>query len=649
MIENNSLPANKTQNTFSFEELYASLDCCIDCIIEKLKKGNICAFVGAGFSQNANKGYPDWSTLLIDAYKELSELEKDDDNEKLKKIKIEGETKIAQRYVDLKDYRESIDFYIEKKLKPIDEDSKNNLTVHENLLQLNWADVITTNWDTLLEKANKAFGKYEVVKTAKELRVNNHKRIVKINGSLRSDEEINKGTYYYDGHFDHLYIITEDDFSSYEQKHNDFSNFMKVELLENSFCLFGFSGHDPNFHYWIRNLKEIMTRGGNTEEPNPIFMFTICDTKDVALRQFYRNNYIIPIFIDDVIQKIESAKSEVIPKSITEFTKTITDYPVSQKFNILFDYLNEMSSDNDETLKAQNQLADHWVLIIDRKTDILTESQMQAYNRLELFDFSNLQYTEVFVELLRQYVLKCDNYPELFYNFLSNWLTSNYYSLYLLFSADVIPKVLERYRSDFLPQKKAVEFLNHALEYWRENDVSLFNEICDTYLKIEEYSNAIYYQRLLLYAHSFNYRELKTSLSEWKPEKTKSSYTALYILRKIYFILLFENRKMISDLYPELNKLFEKAEKELDLDSQLLFFIYDLHARVLYSMKSEKLNSLEKKRTVLAEKFKSFKQYLVKLNFEEIDKNFYKPNVDIRKRSVDVSKIRENKIKNRFH
>ena len=69
MSNKNLLPADDVKGTFSFDELYDNLQNCLACIIEKLKKGNICTFLGAGFSYNANKSYPDWPTLLIDAYK----------------------------------------------------------------------------------------------------------------------------------------------------------------------------------------------------------------------------------------------------------------------------------------------------------------------------------------------------------------------------------------------------------------------------------------------------------------------------------------------------------------------------------------------------------------------------------------------------
>lgn len=643
MSNKNLLPADDVKGTFSFDELYDNLENCLACIIEKLKKGNICAFVGAGFSYNANKSYPDWPTLLIDAYKEMHASKRKSNSVIKNAIRNDRETKVAQQYVDFKGHREAIDTYIESKLNPIDNTLTNNLIVHKKLLDLNWADVITTNWDTLLEQAS--YGEYEEVKTAKELKKNNHKRIIKINGSLRSQDEIDAGKYEFDGTFDHLYIITENDFLSYEQKHNDFSNFMKVEFLENSFCLFGFSGNDPNFRYWVKNLKSLMTKGGKTEEPNPIFMITTKETIDEATKLFYRNNYIIPVFIDDIIQKIRSRMPVITLKRGTAFIKNINNYPIPLKFDIFFDYLKEMTKENEGILAPREHKVDSLSSIVDRKTEVLTESQMKAYIKLDLFDMSNLKHTDYFVEIIRNYVYTQEIFPQVFYEFLSCWLTSNYYSLSLLFNQNTVTKLVEQYKKEFLSKKEIPSFFNHALRYCRECNESLFHRLSNEFKDTAEFSNAINYQNLLLCAQNFDYEIFQKKLSEWKPEEVKSEHTSLYILRKVYLMLLFENRNMISNIHAEIDNLLTKAEIGLDSDSQFTYFLYDLHARLLDTTNSERLDFLDKKSMELSTKFASFKQYLSALNFEEINRDAYKPNSDIRNKQPDGIEISENKIK----
>ena len=270
-------------------------------IIQKLSEQSISAMIGAGFSKNANNDYPSWAALLFDAYKEMYSKEikkkRKETEQELKKriitdIQNKGEPNIAEEYEIFKRKRESLDLYIEDQLSKIDS-KKTQLETHKALLFLNWCDIITTNWDTLLEEA-RIGNEYSIVKEAKELKISNKKRIVKINGSLRDNDEQKELKYEFDGCLDHLYIITKKDFNNYIQNHEGFSNFMKVKMLENSFCLFGFSGNDYNFRYWMKELKRTMTKGGTTKNPNPIFLFYI-DEEPISkdLQQFYNNNYIL--------------------------------------------------------------------------------------------------------------------------------------------------------------------------------------------------------------------------------------------------------------------------------------------------------------------------------------------------------------------
>jgi DNA replicative helicase MCM subunit Mcm2 (Cdc46/Mcm family) len=227
------------------------------------------AIVGAGFSLNSNPSFPDWANLLVDAYKEMYpkkirkkffEREKKYNYRIANEIRQIGEPVVAAEYEKYKGKRESLDIYIENHILQ-SQNLSQDLRVHESFLQLNWCDVITTNWDNLLEKADKK-ANYKVVCSAKELKLSNKNRIVKIHGSLRKTKVREEQKYVFDDCSDHLYLITEKDYENYPINHEGFSNFMKVKILENSFCLFGFSGNDWNFRYWVKELKRIMTRTG---------------------------------------------------------------------------------------------------------------------------------------------------------------------------------------------------------------------------------------------------------------------------------------------------------------------------------------------------------------------------------------------------
>ena len=635
-MNNSYISGTDNKNSYSFDILYRSIDKCIECIIKKLKKGNICAFIGAGFSKNANSSYPDWPHLLIDAYKEIhvnDMFSKLNDDEIIKKIRSEGETNVAQQYINMKGRREAIDVYIEKHLSSIDTALTNDLMIHKKLLALNWADVITTNWDTLLERNDTAIKRYEVVKNAKELSSNNQKRIVKINGTLR-DEEKQKSCeeYDFDGCFDHLYIITESDFEDYEKNHEDFSNFMKVEILENAFCLFGFSGNDPNFRYWIKSLKRLMTKGGKTAEPNPIFMFSLEKEDDADLEQFYHNNYIVPLYLDNFLDSINSIDSSFIYTHGSIPIKERKDLLPAEKFKIIFDYLYEKSKSNvSEFLLTEKKESNGIEELFERKGDNLTISKINAYNTFELFDFSNLKYTQDFLTMIRTYAEREENLAEPFFTFIGNWLTNNYYSLHLLFDSKLAQQIVEKFINEECPKNTAPLFMDHVLRYCRECNTDLFFKLCNNYKDNSGYSNAVYYQQALEYSQAFEYELLQGLLEEWHPEKS-TEYSSLYILRKVALSLLFENYMMMSDKYSELDNLLIEAERKIVSDSQLLYFILLLRIRLLRVMNHETDPSLQEKVQELSTIYASPKEFIDTFDFIPVYKKSLRPNEDDRYR-----------------
>ncbi|WP_439628893.1 SIR2 family NAD-dependent protein deacylase [Gemmata sp.] len=109
--------------------------------------------------------------------------------------------------------------------------------LHRCLLELPWADVLTTNYDTLLEReaATVFRRRYTVVRRPEEISSAARPRIVKLHGSFPSNSP---------------FILTEDDFRTYPRRYAPFVNLVRQAVMENSLCLIGFSGDDPNFLAW---------------------------------------------------------------------------------------------------------------------------------------------------------------------------------------------------------------------------------------------------------------------------------------------------------------------------------------------------------------------------------------------------------------
>ena len=116
--------------------------------------------------------------------------------------------------------------------------------LHRKLLRLPWRDVFTTNYDTLLERASyELTEKSFTVVACKEDLIGSADtaRIVKLHGSFPSQRP---------------FIITAEDYRTYPRTFAPFVNTVQQSLLENTLCLIGFSGDDPNFNQWIGWIRD---------------------------------------------------------------------------------------------------------------------------------------------------------------------------------------------------------------------------------------------------------------------------------------------------------------------------------------------------------------------------------------------------------
>ena len=101
--------------------------------------------------------------------------------------------------------------------------------LHNRLVELPWVDILTTNWDTLLERAAvSVIGQtYETVRSLEDIATTRAPRIVKLHGSLPSNRP---------------FIFSEEDYRTYPRLFAPFVNLVQQVLLENELCLVGFSG-----------------------------------------------------------------------------------------------------------------------------------------------------------------------------------------------------------------------------------------------------------------------------------------------------------------------------------------------------------------------------------------------------------------------
>lgn len=275
-------------------------------LVRRYESGEVSAFIGAGFSKNIFQLFPSWKELLYDIILELfsyeieadlklsihhglSEISKDDFyNIKVDEIIArEGYINIVSKYIEKIGFRESLENYIEERIPKISADgsaisfrgndyplTSSDISVHTKLLESNFDKIYTTNYDKILEATATRLGKeFKVVTKAQDLSMQKlEPAIIKLHGDLCD------GTYdkfCFDGNIHHRYIISREDYENYPKQHEAFAQLMRISLLQGTFCMFGFSGDDPNFKAWIEWVRDILEVKSNGYEVERIKIYLI--------------------------------------------------------------------------------------------------------------------------------------------------------------------------------------------------------------------------------------------------------------------------------------------------------------------------------------------------------------------------------------
>ncbi|MGG5577590.1 SIR2 family protein [Myroides sp. C15-4] len=164
------------------------------------------------------------------------------------------------------------------------EQSKEAIEINKSktLSEIDWLKKLSKNSFNLVTKAS-------------ELSVSKNKNIVKLHGSLRKNDV----EYGFDGDITTQYIFAKSDYESYPEKHEAFTQLMRISLLQESFCLIGFSGDDPNFLEWVKWVRDVLKSSKN-KDSKIYFISTGKDDFTSSKKLFFENHNIYPIFLGDV-------------------------------------------------------------------------------------------------------------------------------------------------------------------------------------------------------------------------------------------------------------------------------------------------------------------------------------------------------------
>lgn len=144
---------------------------------------------------------------------------------------------------------------------------------------------------------------YNVVKDSYEISLSaKRKSIYKIHGSLRENDDKEYG---FDGDSHKQYIITQEDYDTYNDKHSAFVSMMRIDLLRNRFCIMGVSGGDANFLAWINWVKDVLdktkarSKDNDTEPHKSFFIYSSSKNMPREMELMLRNHFIQPVILKD--------------------------------------------------------------------------------------------------------------------------------------------------------------------------------------------------------------------------------------------------------------------------------------------------------------------------------------------------------------
>ena len=274
-------------------------------IANSLAKNHAALMVGAGFSKNAKKisvtkkSFLNWNELSDKFYEAIYS---DNDNPGKN---YNSSLRLAQE-VEVTIGRPALEKIIRDAVPDLEYSPS---SVYIKMMELPWNDVFTTNYDTLIERAAEMVTKrrYNVVVSQEDLvNSNDAPRIIKLHGSFPSHRP---------------FIITEEDYRTYPVKYAALVNTVQQALLENIFCMVGFSCEDPNFIKWIGWIHDHLGKSSSQK----IYMVSVIHITEAKKKLLSERNI-------QVIDLENIWPRETISKRITSF------------FDILHNKVNEKNN-----------------------------------------------------------------------------------------------------------------------------------------------------------------------------------------------------------------------------------------------------------------------------------------------------------------
>ncbi len=452
-------------------------------LAEALSNNHAALMVGSGFSKNADKisltakKFLDWNELSDMFYSSIYDEDSNVGKEYCSSLRLAQEVEVLSG-------RSKLEEIIKNAVPDLDYAPSN---LYVDLMKLPWVDVFTTNYDTLLERTleNVVNRRYNIV-TCQEDLVNSSDapRIIKLHGSFPSHRP---------------FIITEEDYRTYPVKFAAFVNTVQQALLENVFCMLGFSGEDPNFLKWIGWIRDNLGKANSQK----IYMIAVSHVSEASSRLLFEQNIIVvdleEIWPDNSISEritnfLKELKQEIDKKSKEDKWFDAREINITEKTSI---------RERVNLLKSINNIYPGWIFLpwnMKSKASYILDiiennSQLKRSNKDDQLDFiyEYLRFSDIAGRpILAQTV-------EMFWNILKN------------------------YNENITHKEKTQKIYLQLLRSYRElADWDQYDE-CRKIINVKLLN---YDDKQFLYAcdwwsflYRFNDENLKTVLDKWKLSK----------------------------------------------------------------------------------------------------------------------------------
>jgi hypothetical protein len=209
---------------------------------------------------------------------------------------------------------------------PRDNTARKNQLRFEIIVANNKIENLVQKKGNLEEAINEC---YNIVEHSSDLAIKRNRNIIKLHGSLPKDE---KTPFAFDNEYDKRYIISTEDYAHYPQRHEAFTQLMRISLLQGQFCLIGFSGDDPNFLAWVSWIRTVVMRDPDEKKEEPKIYLVDVRAKapaDSHKQQFYKNHRIvhIPLSHPSCVHFLEKVSGNAIDADNTrDLLSRLLDY-----------------------------------------------------------------------------------------------------------------------------------------------------------------------------------------------------------------------------------------------------------------------------------------------------------------------------------